>query len=191
MPRRRRPVRAGAATLAQRIDVFAVTTFALLTLVAAAAWFDARVRRIPNRLTIPGLAIGLLLRTADAARAATLAPLLSGFGAVAVVFVLSFPLFAVRGLGGGDVKLLLAVAAFLGLERIGPALLASAVAGAVMALAWAVRRGAHPSAIGGARGLALYSATLGRLGARPDPATSTAIPYGVAIALGTSIAWLR
>jgi prepilin peptidase CpaA len=170
--------------------VYGVTTCALIALSLAAAWSDLSTRRIPNRLTAPGLAVGLVLRAITAAQAGSALPFLSGIAAVLLVFGIAFPLFMLQGLGGGDVKLLLAVAAFLGLERLGPALLVSAVVGGAMGIAAAARSGRLLDTISGAGGLVLYGVTLGRLGARPDPTRSLAIPYGVAIAAGTVAAWL-
>ena len=115
------------------------------------AWIDVATRRIPNVLTYPAIVIGLLVN-------AWLPPLLSAVGAdVAVIWtgatglrdgMLGFGLcaaigivsFMVRGLGGGDVKLLGAVGAMLGLGAVVPVLFNTLVFAAIIGLAnWALK----------------------------------------------------
>lgn len=83
-----------------------------LALALAAGRADARGGRIPNALTLPALAVGLLAGSPSGALL-SVAPLL--------------PLFAMLKIGGGDVKLLAALGAFLGPGR-GLLVLALAVA---------------------------------------------------------------
>src|SRR5690606_32818626 len=134
-----------------------LNTCAFLLLVAVAAWLDVRAGRIPNLLTVGGLAAA----------------------------------FALRGLGGGDVKLLAAVGAFLGPERLVTALLAGGVAGGVLALAVALRRGVLLPALLGTGNVLAHWLTLGRAGERRTLASPGAItvPYGVAIAVGAVTGW--
>ena len=44
------------------MTLFGIVSVALTLLLAAAAWTDYRSRRIPNALTVAGLAAALLLR---------------------------------------------------------------------------------------------------------------------------------
>jgi prepilin peptidase CpaA len=156
------------------------------------AWSDVRSRRIPNTLTLSGLALALVVRAAWSVHAGSGAPLLSGLGGFAIAFAVSLPLFLVRGLGGGDVKLLAMAGAFLGIEHVVAGLLISAVAGGVMGIWQAVRMRMLASVLRGCRDLVLYCGTLGRAGARPVLESSGAItiPYGVAIAIGSMAGWL-
>ena len=108
---------------------------ALLGLVAGAAVLDLRTRRIPNVLTVPALALALVLRGIMGVD-----PLLGGLMAAGIAFLICLPVFALGGLGGGDVKLLTAVGAFLGMERLWGALAVTAIAGGVFALVTIVRR---------------------------------------------------
>src|SRR5260370_1495562 len=80
---------------------------ALAGLVVVAAVYDIRLRRIPNWLAAAGFCLGFILKTAIL-RLDGLA--LAGLGAM-LALALYLPLFALRALGGGDVKLMCAIAA--------------------------------------------------------------------------------
>jgi prepilin peptidase CpaA len=82
----------------------------LLGLLLAAAVIDVRQRRIPNWLTL-GLILSGLARAAALSGWAGLAHAVAGvFAGAAVPFIL----FALGALGGGDVKLLAGIGAWLG-----------------------------------------------------------------------------
>lgn len=162
------------------------TVFIALMVVAAGT--DLRTGRIPNKLTGAGLAAAFILLAPSGSAA-----LWGGVAGAALAFALTFPLFALRALGGGDVKLLTVAGAFLGTGRVVPALLITAIAGGVLALAEAARRGVLLPVLFRSRQLAGNLATLGRTGERMTLASPGAvtIPYGVAIAVGALAAWLR
>ena len=105
-----------------------------LIALAVAAVFDVRSRQIPDAISIA------LVLVAIGAKLAGLHPV-SWSGVVlgfTLAFLLSFALFAIRGLGGGDVKLLSALGAALGASAFLPFLLLTAVFGGVAA--WRARR---------------------------------------------------
>jgi leader peptidase (prepilin peptidase)/N-methyltransferase len=103
--------------------------------VFAAAWYDLRERRIPNRLVLPAAATCVALALAD--RVAATAFLL-GVALVAGLLVLS--LARPEALGMGDVKLALLIV--VGLDGHGAIALAAAVAlAALVGLALVLRRG--------------------------------------------------
>jgi prepilin peptidase CpaA len=98
---------------------------------------DVRTRRIPNVLTFGAALAGI------AAHAA-----LQGFGgALAAVSgwvvgtLLFLPFFLLRGMGGGDVKLLAALGAWIGPQEAVFLALYSLIAGGVLGLAVALARG--------------------------------------------------
>ena len=170
--------------------MYVIATIALVGLLATAAWHDVSARRIPNALTVPGIVLGLAIRIAFSIKASSMSPLASGLGGLAIAFAATSPLFALRAMGGGDVKLLMVAGVFLGIEKILPALLLSAVAGGVMGLIQAWRTNAMGPVLRGCRDLAAYCVSLGRFGMRPVMAeTSLTIPYGVAIAAGSIAGW--
>lgn len=145
----------------------------LYLLLAAAAASDAASRRVPN--AIPA-AMAVLAVTAQLSgggiRAAFLA---TGAGAL-VLAILLVP-FSRRMLGGGDVKLAVACAAWLGFAGLPVFLLATAMAGgAVSIVATALALRAPATAAAGSQGAAATLRTRLR---------SVRVPYSIAIAAGT------
>jgi prepilin peptidase CpaA len=99
--------------------------------------FDVRTRRIPNWLTF-GAAGGAVLYGLAAAGLPGLSNAALGWIVGALLF---FPLFALRGMGAGDVKLIAALAAWLGpIEGVYLALFAS-IAGGVVGVVVAIAHG--------------------------------------------------
>ena len=154
-------------------------------LVGAAAATDVAWRRIPNALTISGLCLALGLRALQGGPM-----LVDGLLGAAMGFALSFPFFALGGMGGGDVKLITAVGAFLGPFQLTYALLATALIGGLFALIVAARRGALGRVVRSSGGVAaqLFAGLAMRADLKSLPTLETEgairIPYGVPIALG-------
>src|SRR5205823_11606535 len=91
---------------------------------------DWRSRRIPNWLTVPGLAAGIVLNTVLGGWPGAKASLLgAGLG-----LGLLLPFVLLRSLGGGDWKLVGALGAFLGPPRLIAVLLVAVLVAGVMAL---------------------------------------------------------
>jgi prepilin peptidase CpaA len=112
-------------------------TIAVLAIGAAAVVCDLRTRRIPNLLTF-GAAAAALLYGSNAAGMSGLMQASAGWVLAAGLF---FPLFALRGMGAGDVKLLAALGAWLGpADAVYLALFAS-MAGGVVGIAVALFHG--------------------------------------------------
>jgi prepilin peptidase CpaA len=168
-----------------RIVLSIVPTLALVALLAVACWHDVRARRIPNALTLAGAGVGLLLRVPLGGAA-----LLDGAAGLGVAVLLALPPFALGFLGGGDVKLLGAVGAFLGLGHLPGALAFVALAGGVLALLEAARQHALKRALANTYGFAKDWVLFARAGvaARWQAPGTMSVPYGIAIAIGT-LAW--
>ena len=101
-----------------------------LTIASLACVTDLRTRRIPNVLTF-GAALAGLTYQAVSGGVDGLGNAALGWLAGALIFVIPF---ALGGLGGGDVKLLAALGAWLGPQQILWLALYAGVAGGAMAL---------------------------------------------------------
>jgi prepilin peptidase CpaA len=104
---------------------------ALLAVVARAARTDLRSGKIGNRLTAAAAVCGLVAGAAGG----RLAPAVAG---LLLPFVAMFPLFAMRALGAGDIKLLMAAGCIMGFRFSAYLLASSLLAGGVIALALAL-----------------------------------------------------
>jgi prepilin peptidase CpaA len=133
------------------------------------ALLDIRFRRIPNWLTGSLCAAGLVLNAWSAGQTGLVMALAGGLLGLAILL----PLYAIRAMGAGDVKLL----AGLGM-LIGPHMLVSvAVYGALVG-------GAMSAAILLSRGRLLLTLNELLLEHRAPSRSGATAPYGVAIASG-------
>lgn len=102
----------------------------VIVLLIVAAYIDGRQLRVPNWLTFPMVLSGLLFNLWIGGWA--------GFGAgllgLGVGLACLLPMYAVGGMGAGDVKLLGGVGAWLGAGVTFSAFCVSAIVGAVMAV---------------------------------------------------------
>jgi prepilin peptidase CpaA len=161
----------------------------LLVLAVAAAVHDLATRRIPNRLLLAGLLVACALQLAAPNPFGALAGALAGALTGLLVFL---PLYCLRGMAAGDVKLLATVGAFCGPLELLHIALYSVFAGGVMALLIVLAKGRLRAAIANVRSLLRpLLMRLAGLPAVPQPlagASVGSIPYGLAIATGTLVA---
>lgn len=101
----------------------------LLAFVVTAGWLDLRARRVPNWLTVSGVIAGIAGNAFFQPHGSLIA--MAGIVCALVVYV---PLYALRGMGAGDVKLMAAVGAFAGPSAWIAIFLATALLGGVAAL---------------------------------------------------------
>lgn len=165
-----------------------------VTLVAA-TW-DAARRRIPNWLTGPTWALGLVW-AAWVAGPGGVGDALLGSAVMGIPYII---LFVFGGGGAGDAKLMAAVGAWLGLWPGIFTLLCVAVAGAFVGLIFAIAR-RQTGEVAAALYVMLFGLLLRPLGLRNSLAysapeasaserTRRAFPYGIAIFIGTLTASL-
>jgi prepilin peptidase CpaA len=144
----------------------------------AAVFTDVRTRRIPNWLTgaIAGAAFGLAFGGGPVTPVRALLGLLVGL-------VLMLPGHVIGATGAGDVKLMAAVGAVVGPDVIFRAFLYSAVAGGVLAVVVALRRGRLATTLTATTNLVTQPVHAKRAIEASDRANRFA--YGPAIAVGT------
>jgi prepilin peptidase CpaA len=150
---------------------------------SVAAAIDLRTRRIPNILTAPAFALGLLLHFAAGGwKGMGLAGMAGIAGGVVFLFF-----FLAGGMGAGDVKLMAAVSAIAGPSHVIELLLTTAIAGGVLALGIAAARGRLRATLGNVGTLIGHHGSMGLM-PHPDLNVQTPgtlrLPYGIAIAAG-------
>ena len=163
-------------------------TGVLVLLLVGAAAVDYRSHRIPNGLVLSGALYAVTYSTVlpPWPNGTILFPL-AGLGLGLLLFL---PLYLLRAMGGGDVKLLAMVSAFLGPDDVWRAAVASLIAGGVLAIVFILVNGTA---------LRMYHnlTSIFRLGLLDTMggsvpslrisagASAGRLPYGVAIAIGT------
>lgn len=156
-----------------------VTLVVLSAGLVTASVIDLRTRRIPNVLTagMSGLGIALALTGVSGSS------LVGSLAGLFIGFLLMMPGYMLGATGAGDVKLMAAVGAIVGPALVVSAFLFTAIAGGVVAIVVAARRGR----------MAATLARTGRLIAAPSGArkeiggasAASRFAYGPAIAIGS------
>jgi len=167
----------------------------MFSALAAAVFTDIHSRKVPNLLVLSGVfaAAGFHAMAApgagvlDASSGAI--DLIPAFAGIAVSFAALFPLYALRAMGAGDVKLMMMIGAFLGpLQTLGVVVLTFA-AGGILALGMALWQRSFAQLVMNLRFMLTTSAVRAAGGESPrfEPLQQTAgrMPYAVAIAAGT------
>lgn len=113
-----------------------LSTSILWALVVIAATWDVWQRRIPNALILTGLLLGLALNL----QIGGLPGLLGGLGAAALALALLIGPFAMKVMGGGDVKLAMVCGAFTDWRTVLQIILVGTVIHGVLALAVVLAR---------------------------------------------------
>ena len=163
----------------------------VLGVVLTAAAIDVRTHRIPNILTFGSAAVALV----DHAWTGGAQGLGASAGGWGIGVALFLPMFLLRGMGGGDVKLLGAVGAWLGPMGVLYAGLYSVLAGGVLALVIGGMHGYLGKAFSNIWGLLGVWRTAGIQplpGLTIEDSVGPRLAYGVAIAAGTLMTiWLK
>ena len=111
-------------------DQTLVTAAIFAPLAAAITYMDVRYRRIPNKLVLVTLLVGLAVNTFFGGPYG-LVTSLAGFG---LAFALMFFFHLFGTMGAGDVKLFAAIGAINGISLVLPTLLVVALTGGVLAV---------------------------------------------------------
>lgn len=160
-----------------------------LAVSVVAAGTDVATRKIPNALTYGTALAALLGRFVLLGWRGAWLGLLGGLVGGAVFFLF----YVVRAMGAGDVKLMTAIGCFAGPQKSLEILLATALAGGVLALGYAIVRGRLGSTL---KNLVSVIGFHAMHGAKQHPTVnldnqkSLRMPYGVAIATGVLYAFL-
>lgn len=173
-------------------------------LLALAVRSDLRSRRIPNWLVLSGILCALALHALlpagagffAATGAGALGPL-PALGGMALGLCLLLPMYMLNAMGAGDVKLMAMVGAFTGPVAVAGAVIATLLAGGLLAVAVSLYAGTLARMLANSYQMLLHS-VLGAISGGntqvPAPAAvSGRLPYAIAIACGTvmylGLAW--
>ena len=149
-------------------------------LAIVAGWTDYRSRRIPNWLTVSGLAFGIATNVAAAGWSGLRTSLLgAGLG-----LLLLLPFVLLRSLGAGDWKLAGALGAFVGAGVLVNLLIGSVFVAGIMAAALVIYKRRVRQTLRNIGHLLVSLATFHLPGAEVslDNPQSLKVPYGVALA---------
>jgi len=164
-------------------------------LLLASVWTDVKGGKIPNQFVFSGLGLGILFNTVlpKGLGFASLLPgglgLWAALAGAAIGLAVMLPLYFLRAMGAGDVKLMAMVGAFLGADDVVGAALCSFIAGGVLSLGYAWKTGILRRTLQNVW-LIVYSGAIKMAGggspALDDaPETAGKFPYAAAIAVGT------
>jgi prepilin peptidase CpaA len=161
---------------------FGACDLALLATVLVATYTDCRWQRIYNWLTLPAILLGWTLHAWLGG--------IWGLGDSLLGFVVAFGpalvVYQLKGIKGGDVKLIAAIGALGGSHFLPGALLATALCGGVLSLLWTAWHGTLGKTVGQVGQAVRVALVPGMQLARPlHESHSPPLPYGVAIAAGT------
>jgi prepilin peptidase CpaA len=157
----------------------------LAAMLTVALYTDLRWCRIYNKLTLPCILIGLVLNTLYLGYHG----LLLSIGGIGLIFLLYITLAPAAGIGGGDIKLMMAVGSLMGVKFLISALLLTAIIGGIMSLIVMARH-----RILGSTTKRMASNLYMRLILRAPVGTTIGTSgvkfrYSLAIALGTALAF--
>ncbi|TFW27707.1 A24 family peptidase [Duganella callida] len=166
----------------------------LCVLLALAVWNDLRTRRIPNAIVFGGALLGLLLNAALPAGDSLFSGAIGGIGllsalaGLAVGLLLLLPMYAMRAMGAGDVKLMAMIGAFTGPGPVVGIAILTFLAGGVLALVVSAYNGRLKIMVGNTWHMVKYSMLRSLAGEVPKmdapAAASGRLPYAVAITAG-------
>jgi prepilin peptidase CpaA len=168
------------------MDIHLIILTALVLLPASV--FDLRQRRIPNALTFPAMAAGIIywsyLNGLDGFMHGS-GGMLLGIGTLILFYLMGM-------MGAGDVKLMGAVGSFLGPQGVVVAFLYSAIVGGLYALFVLARSKALKEAAG-RYGMMIrgYVGTGQLIYIPPEEGKLPPLCYGLAISLGTILSIVR
>ncbi|WP_211462708.1 A24 family peptidase [Collimonas silvisoli] len=164
-------------------------TGVLIALLIVASVCDFRVYKIPNWLTASGTAFGLIYNTA-----APISPHAGfpwAFEGMLLGLLMMLPLYALKVMGAGDVKLMAMVGAFLGVPAILYAVLCTFIVGGIAALGFALFNRALGRMLGNVKNIVQIMVLSAIGGIRPDAHMEASksvgkLPYGVSIGIGAT-----
>jgi len=159
----------------------------LTVILVYSLYTDLRCGKVYNYVTLPAALVGFVLNVAFQGVDGAIVSI-EGWALGIGLFLLPFVL---GGMGGGDVKLLAAIGAFLGPELVFKCFVYTAIVGGVIAVFLLLRRRQVGATVNNLLG-SFYTLYLYRYRVGSSEAGRASFPYAVAIAVGgLSVLYLR
>jgi len=164
-------------------------TGVLIALLIVASVCDFRIYRIPNWLTAGGMVLGLLYNAA-----VPISPhvgFLWALEGLLLGLLMTLPLYVLKAMGAGDIKLIAMAGAFLGAPAIFYAVISTFIVGGVAALGYALFNRALGRMLGNVKNIVQIVLLSAIDGIKPDVHMETSksvgrLPYGVSICIGVT-----
>jgi prepilin peptidase CpaA len=161
----------------------------LFWMLVLAVMTDLSTRKIPNSIVIFGLIASLICQSMAIEGAGGI----NWLAGVTMAFACFIPLYVLRGMAAGDVKLMMAVGGFLGYPLIIKAVVCVFLSGGVMAIGFVILKGRFKHLSQNVRLMltGLYIKTTSGVNVVDDYVMKNSagrMPYALAIAVGTGIA---
>jgi prepilin peptidase CpaA len=167
----------------------------MFALLLGAVWSDVKRFRIPNPVVFGGAALGLALNSALPEGAGFVSALPGALGfwkalaGLGLGLAILLPMYVLRAMGAGDVKLMAMVGAFLGPHAVVGAILLTLIIGGILSLLAALRYGTLGRLLANVR--VMLTGGLIKISMHEMPTLEAApvsagrMPYALAIAAGT------
>jgi prepilin peptidase CpaA len=175
------------------VALIVLSIFGALLLVATVS--DIKRRKIPNRIVLIGVIVGILANSflPEGNGFATALPgglgFLSAFIGFCVGLLALFPIYVLRGMGAGDVKLMAMIGAFLGADAILLIILITFIVGGFLSLCWAIYYRSLTRLIDNVRTMiisAAFKLAMNEVPTVESPVVSAGrIPYAIPITVAT------
>ncbi|MFH5836645.1 prepilin peptidase [Proteiniclasticum sp. C24MP] len=116
---------------------FSFSVLVLVLLLLFSVYYDWTQKKIPNRITMPTILIGVIWSTLNSG--------LDGFLFSVLGFLIGFAVFLIPyfygGIGAGDVKLMAAIGSLMGWRVVLASGLATSIAGGVLVIIYIIAKG--------------------------------------------------
>lgn len=147
-----------------------------------ASYTDLTSHRIPNLLILSGIGIALLLNI----QLAGVSGIVNSLLGLLLGFLLLLPLYILKGMAAGDIKLMATVGAFLGPNLIVASVLSTLICGSIVGLTYMYVRkmGLHNRLTSGIK---QYFLKEKHIDDNNSLSSKNSFPYAPAILVGTSI----
>jgi leader peptidase (prepilin peptidase)/N-methyltransferase len=124
------------------LSITAVGYFLFCAALLVIIWIDVHHQIIPDRISLPGIVVGFFFSffNPNLSWQSSLLGILAGGGVLYAIALLYYVLRKQEGMGGGDIKLLAMIGAFLGWQSLLFVIFFSSLTGSIAGIAAMIRQ---------------------------------------------------